>query len=156
MAWLLGGVVVIEMVFNYPGLGRLMIGAISDRDLALVQSIGYERASEVFHDRNSEFADRDLYIFVFDREGVYRVMGADKNRVGTSLADAPGVDAQQLLDDAWFRCDQGGGWVEYNIINLTTGVVRGKSSFVLPLDNNLLIGCGAYRSALTEKDSLPS
>ena len=39
VAWLLGGVVVIEMVFNYPGLGRLMIGAISDRDLALVQSI---------------------------------------------------------------------------------------------------------------------
>jgi signal transduction histidine kinase len=130
--------------------------AMVTKGLALVQSIGYERASEVFHDRNSEFADRDLYIFVFDREGVYRVMGADKNRVGTSLADAPGVDAQQLLDDAWFRCDQGGGWVEYNIINLTTGVVRGKSSFVLPLDNNLLIGCGAYRSALTEKDSLPS
>ncbi|MBU3740156.1 MAG: ABC transporter permease, partial [Rhodoferax sp.] len=39
VAWLLGGVVVIEMVFNYPGLGRLMIGAISDRDLALVQAI---------------------------------------------------------------------------------------------------------------------
>jgi signal transduction histidine kinase len=109
----------------------------------------------VFHDRSSEFADRDLYIFVFDREGVYRVMGADKSRVGSSLADAPGLDAQQLLDDAWFRCDQGGGWVEYNIINLTTGDVRGKSSFVLPINSNLLIGCGAYRSALTEKDSLP-
>lgn len=39
VAWLLGGVVVIEMVFNYPGLGRLMISAISDRDLALVQAI---------------------------------------------------------------------------------------------------------------------
>ena len=39
VAWLLGGVVVIETVFNYPGLGRLMIGAISDRDLALVQAI---------------------------------------------------------------------------------------------------------------------
>lgn len=39
VAWLLGGVVVIETVFNYPGLGRLMIGAITDRDLALVQAI---------------------------------------------------------------------------------------------------------------------
>lgn len=39
VAWLLGGVVVIETVFNYPGLGRLMISAISDRDLALVQAI---------------------------------------------------------------------------------------------------------------------
>ena len=39
MAWLLGGVVVIEVVFNYPGLGRLMIDAISDRDLPVVQAI---------------------------------------------------------------------------------------------------------------------
>ena len=39
IAWLLGGVVVIEVVFNYPGLGRLMIDAISDRDLPIVQAI---------------------------------------------------------------------------------------------------------------------
>jgi peptide/nickel transport system permease protein len=39
IAWLLGGVVVIEVVFNYPGLGRLTIDAISDRDLPLVQAI---------------------------------------------------------------------------------------------------------------------
>jgi peptide/nickel transport system permease protein len=39
VAWLLGGVVVIETVFNYPGLGRLMVTAISERDLAVVQTI---------------------------------------------------------------------------------------------------------------------
>jgi hypothetical protein len=69
------------------------------------------------------------------------------------LFDTPGVDAQQLLDDAWRRCDQGGGWVEYNIINPLTGVVRGKSSYVMPLNDDRLIGCGAYRSALTDSES---
>lgn len=39
IAWLLGGVVVIEVVFNYPGLGRMMIDSISDRDLPVVQAI---------------------------------------------------------------------------------------------------------------------
>ncbi len=39
IAWLLGGVVVIEVVFNYPGLGRMMIDAISDRDLPVVQAL---------------------------------------------------------------------------------------------------------------------
>ena len=39
LAWLLGGVAVIETVFNYPGIGKLMIGAITDRDFALVQGI---------------------------------------------------------------------------------------------------------------------
>jgi peptide/nickel transport system permease protein len=39
IAWLLGGVVVIETVFNYPGLGRLTVTAIAERDLAVVQTI---------------------------------------------------------------------------------------------------------------------
>ncbi|MFT7587116.1 MAG: peptide/nickel transport system permease protein [Cellvibrionaceae bacterium] len=39
IAWLLGGVLIIERVFNFPGIGNLMINGISDRDLALVQAI---------------------------------------------------------------------------------------------------------------------
>ena len=39
IAWLLGGVVIIEAVFNYPGIGTLMLNGISDRDLFLVQGI---------------------------------------------------------------------------------------------------------------------
>jgi peptide/nickel transport system permease protein len=39
VAWLLGGVVIVESVFNYPGLGRLAVDAVSDRDLPLVQAI---------------------------------------------------------------------------------------------------------------------
>ena len=39
IAWLLGGTLVIEVVFNYPGLGRLMVKAIFFRDLAMVQAI---------------------------------------------------------------------------------------------------------------------
>jgi len=119
---------------------------------ALVNSLGFDEAYKVFHDPNGGYIDRDLYVFAFDRDGVYRIMGADISRVGTSLFNTEGVDAQQLLDDAWGRCDQGGGWVEYNILNLNTGDVRGKSSYVLPLTDNLLIGCGAYRSALTDLD----
>jgi peptide/nickel transport system permease protein len=45
IAWLLGGVVVIETVFNYPGMGRMMIDAISDRDLPVVQAIALILAS---------------------------------------------------------------------------------------------------------------
>ncbi|RBI72726.1 ABC transporter permease [Roseovarius sp. TE539] len=45
VAWLLGGVVVVEVVFNYPGLGRMTIDAISDRDLPVVQAIALIVAS---------------------------------------------------------------------------------------------------------------
>lgn len=39
VAWLIGNLFVIEVVFNYPGIGTLMLTAIHDRDLPLVQSI---------------------------------------------------------------------------------------------------------------------
>lgn len=37
--WLISGLVVIENVFNYPGIGRLMVFAINRRDLPLLQAI---------------------------------------------------------------------------------------------------------------------
>jgi peptide/nickel transport system permease protein len=39
IAWLVGGVVIIEQVFNYPGIGTLMIQAVHDRDIPLVQGV---------------------------------------------------------------------------------------------------------------------
>ena len=45
IAWLMGGVLVVEVVFNYPGIGRLSVNAISDRDFPLVQAIALLMAS---------------------------------------------------------------------------------------------------------------
>ena len=39
IAWLLGGVAIIETVFNYPGIGKLMVNGIGDRDMPLIQAI---------------------------------------------------------------------------------------------------------------------
>lgn len=35
---LLGGVIIIETIFNYPGIARLMVDAVATRDLPLIQS----------------------------------------------------------------------------------------------------------------------
>jgi peptide/nickel transport system permease protein len=37
IGWLIGGIVVVETVFSYPGLGRLMIYALERHDLPLIQ-----------------------------------------------------------------------------------------------------------------------
>lgn len=37
--WLIGGLIVIENVFNYPGLGRMLVFAIDRRDLPLMQAV---------------------------------------------------------------------------------------------------------------------
>jgi peptide/nickel transport system permease protein len=38
LSFLLGGIVIVESVFNYPGLAKLMVDAVSTRDVPLVQS----------------------------------------------------------------------------------------------------------------------
>lgn len=38
LSFLLGGIVVVETVFNYPGLAKLMVDAVSTRDMPLVQA----------------------------------------------------------------------------------------------------------------------
>ncbi|CAB3795731.1 ABC transporter permease [Paraburkholderia fynbosensis] len=38
LSYLLGGVIVVETIFNYPGLASLMVDAVSNRDFPLVQA----------------------------------------------------------------------------------------------------------------------
>ena len=39
IGWLIGGIIVIENVFNYPGLGRLLLSAVDNRDFPLIQAV---------------------------------------------------------------------------------------------------------------------
>ncbi len=39
IGWMIGGLIVVETVFSYPGLGRLIINAISNRDVPLMQGV---------------------------------------------------------------------------------------------------------------------
>lgn len=39
MAWLAGGVVLVEVVFRYPGIGEALVDAVSNRDLPVIQAL---------------------------------------------------------------------------------------------------------------------
>jgi peptide/nickel transport system permease protein len=39
LAWLAGGVVVVEFVFRYPGIGSALVDAVANRDLPVVQAL---------------------------------------------------------------------------------------------------------------------
>jgi peptide/nickel transport system permease protein len=38
LSYLLGGVIIVEVIFNYPGVAKLMVDAVAQRDLPLVQA----------------------------------------------------------------------------------------------------------------------
>jgi peptide/nickel transport system permease protein len=39
LLYLAGGIVVVEYVFNYPGIGQALVAAVSDRDIPTIQFI---------------------------------------------------------------------------------------------------------------------
>ena len=39
LAWMAGGVVVVEFVFSYPGIGALLVEGVANRDLPVVQTV---------------------------------------------------------------------------------------------------------------------
>jgi methyl-accepting chemotaxis protein len=117
-------------------------------DAALhVHNAGLQQAIADFHDPDGAFVDRDLYIFSFNRQGVYTIFGSDPKRVGSTLEKTPGLDAQQVLVDAWAAADAGGGWVRYDVTSPMSGEVRAKSSYVVAQDGSNLLGCGTYLQA---------
>lgn len=45
VGWMIGGLIVVETVFGYPGLGQLMVFAVTNRDVPLVQAVALMVAS---------------------------------------------------------------------------------------------------------------
>src|ERR671917_342904 len=39
LAWMAGGVVVVEFVFSYPGIGQALVDAVGNRDMPVVQTV---------------------------------------------------------------------------------------------------------------------
>ena len=107
--------------------------------------VGLETAKQDFDASSGDFVDRDLYVFVLDRDGVYRAMGADASSIGTLMKDMPDFDGQQMAEGCWARADKGDrGWVEYDSVNPNNGEQRNKVCYVIALNEDVLLGCCSY------------
>ncbi len=117
---------------------------------AMVQigKLGMHQAISLFQNPKGPFIYKDLYIFIFDRQGIYAACGANLEVVGSHLRTLVGDASEQLVSDAWARCDeQGGGWISYSMPNPLTGRMQNKVSYIVPIDQEYLIGCGCYVNA---------
>ena len=91
------------------------------------------------------FFDRDMYVFVLDRQGGYLAFGGKPEKVGSRVQDIAGIDGQALLESIVAQAELEPGWVEYDIVNPQSGAIQTKMSYVTRVDD-LYLGCGVYKS----------
>jgi methyl-accepting chemotaxis protein len=118
--------------------------ALVERALELTRRVGAEAAFRQI--RDGGFVDRDLYVFAVDRQGTYRLHAAKPVMEGKRVHDVTGIDGDRFVRDVWQGTETGAAWVEYDILNLGTGQVQPKASYMTRVDDRLALGCGIYRT----------
>jgi methyl-accepting chemotaxis protein len=119
--------------------------ALVSKAVALYKRRGAACLSEITDAANG-FADRDMYVFAWDRHLVYHAFAGKPHNVRKTGAQILGTDVTALTRDVWDAARRGGGWVDYDFVNPTTGQVAPKTSFVVPVGDDLVLGCGIYKT----------
>ena len=140
-----------ERLAQTVGGFRLRQGT-ADEAFALVQAAqaryqkGGRAALADITDAKSGFCDRDMYVFAWDRQLVYHAFAGKPANVGKSAAQILGTDVSALMRDVWEAAAAGGGWVDYDFFNPTSGKVAPKTSYVVGVSDDLVLGCGVYKT----------
>jgi cytochrome c len=106
---------------------------------------GRARAFTEFNDPKGRFTYRDLYITVYDLNGVCLAHGAKKERIGKSLLEDKDPDGKLFVKErVKIAKEQGKGWQEYKFANPSTGRVEQKVAYFERVDDVIVVS-GAYK-----------
>lgn len=120
--------------------------ALVGKAVALVKAKGHDAALAEFNNPKGAFVDRDLYIFVIDKDGVTRANGNNARLIGKNVLQLRDADGNYFIKKFMEIGDtKGKGWApEYKWPNAVTKAVETKQSYVEKVDD-LYIGCGVYK-----------
>jgi methyl-accepting chemotaxis protein len=136
-------------------VGRFKLDQGEDRERAIamvkkavahVKAAGPERAFDDFQDPNGAFQMGDLYVMVFDKQGVLRAHGRRPEIRGRNDWDVTDADGKhQTREVIQVAESRGAGWVDYRWENPRSGQIEPKSTYVEAC-GDYVVGCGIYRA----------
>lgn len=120
--------------------------AMVKKAVALVKAEGKDKAFAAISDpANKTFHDRDLYIYVYDLNGVALAHGNNPKMVGKPLITLKDYEGKPMIKEMVDVVKaKGSGWVDFKWPNPVTKTVESKSGYVERVDD-FLIGSGAYK-----------
>ncbi|MDE2427877.1 MAG: cache domain-containing protein [Burkholderiales bacterium] len=120
--------------------------ALVKKGIAYLKSNSPEQAYAAFNDPKGQFVDRDLYLFVFDKNGKALSHGANAKLIGKDMMELKDADGKYFIKAFYEVANKkGSGWVDYKWPHPVTKAIEQKSSYIEKLDNGDLIGCGIYK-----------
>jgi methyl-accepting chemotaxis protein len=140
-----------ERLARSVGGFRLRQGTADEAHALVIKAVALFKRSgtaalPMYTDPAQGFADRDMYVFAWDRGLVYRAFAGKPANVGRHANEILGTDTAQLGRDVWAAAEAGGGWVDYDFLHPATGALLPKTSFVMPVSKDLVVGCGVYKT----------
>lgn len=118
--------------------------ALARRAAALLERLGPGPAFAAFMDRDREFIDRDLYVFVLDLDGTMWASGAFPQSIGSNALGARDSRGRYYIRRMIrLAMERGEGWVEYEWFNPCSGEIAPKASFIVRV-GPFIVGVGAY------------
>lgn len=120
--------------------------AMVKKAVSLIKSEGKEKAFAAISDpANTTFHDRDLYIYVYDMNGVAVAHGNNPKMVGKPLIGMKDNEGKLMIKEMVdLAKSKGKGWVDFKWPNPVTKSVESKSGYIEKVDD-VLVGSGIYK-----------
>ena len=113
-----------------------------EKAAAYITENGMDKARDAFQTKGGDWYDRDLYVFVFNAEGVTQAHGAKEALVGKSLINLRDVDGKEFVKAFVSTSDR--GWVDYKWQNPVNNKVEEKTSYIIKT-GQYFVGVRAYK-----------
>ena len=120
--------------------------AMVKKAVALIKEEGAAKAYPEFNDKASKFHDRDLYVVVYQLDGVVLAHGSKEKFIGKDLIDAQDVDGKFYVKERVELANkQGTFWQDYKFVNPVDKKVEQKEMYCEKVDNTAVCA-GIYKS----------
>ena len=119
--------------------------ALVKKAIQYIKDNGREKAFAEISNPNGRFVDRDLYVTVYDMNGVCLAHGFNKKMVGKNMIDLKDPDGKAFVKE---RIDlaktKDSFWMDYKYVNPIKKQIEQKSQYVEKM-GDILVNSGIYK-----------
>jgi len=118
--------------------------ALVEKAVDSLNTIGKEKTFNKINNPAGGYTMKDLYVFVYDMNGVVLAHGAQKNLIGKNLSEARDPDGRQWVKERIrLASTKGKGWQNYKFIDPLTNKLIDKKAYIEKC-GDMIVGCGIY------------